>query len=126
MPPKKSLDDVFLRKTAQFLVSSKDPEVEKDEAASPRLKASSGHRIYVPDHFTKLRYIEAGIGWGRISTLEIKSGNDLIPLDEELSPSLRLDLCILRARKRPMGPTARAIWKVFSEQAKSIPSAAGR
>ena len=72
----------------------------------------AGHKIMVPDHFTKLRLIEGGVAWGRISKSEL--GASLARVDATLCPPLELELCLLRATQRPLGPTAQAIWQTFA------------
>lgn len=100
---------VFLRKNPQILVYDKRFDEEpKDQ----------GHKIFVPDHFTKLKLIEGGIGWGRISKFELEQNKELCLIDRNLFPHVELDLCLLRPKHRPVGPIARTIWKVFEDRAK--------
>lgn len=76
-------------------------------------------KIFVPDHQTKVKLIENGIGWGRISKKEFQAAGDLIKLDQVLddeTSDLTLELALMRARRRPLGPVARNIWNRFADR----------
>lgn len=84
----------------------------EDFLPSSKLLETS-HKIFAPDHFTKLRLIEEGLGWGRISKTELRKNRELTQVDKTLCPEVTLELCLLRPKNRPIGPTARAIWEHF-------------
>lgn len=106
----------FLRKNPQILVYDKRFDEPPNELLSQ--EEDQGHKIFVPDHFTKLKLIEGGIGWGRISKFELEQNKELCLIDRSLFPHVELDLCLLRPKHRPVGPIARTIWKVFEDRAK--------
>lgn len=86
---------------------------------TPNQNSQSLRRIFVPDHATKLKLIEAGAGWGRISMSEFKKAKGLIMMDRALLSPITLELCLMRARAKPLGPTGRSIWTSFQKQASS-------
>ncbi len=71
------------------------------------------HKIFVPDHAAKLRLIKAGIGWGRISERELDKSDDLVVIEHEIVEHVLLNFCLMRAKLKPIGATARAIWAAF-------------
>jgi DNA-binding transcriptional LysR family regulator len=89
---------------------------ESPPSQLPRALHTEGQKIYVPDHFTKLRMISAGIGWGRISTSELAADKTLVAVPEKVSPSAQFKMCAMRAKHRGLGPIARQIWNVFEKK----------
>lgn len=110
---KRSADQKFIGNNTQVIVYNKTWDEESSEPLSRKVDKGLGHKMYVPDHFTKLRLIQGGIGWGRISKTELEADKNLVPFDSALCPPIHMELCLLRARHRPLGPIAREIWKVF-------------
>lgn len=106
----------FLRKHPHIFVYDKRFDEPPDEFL-PNDSSSIGHKIFVPDHFTKLKLIEDGVGWGRISRMEFDKNADLVMIDKEIWPPLTLELCLLRPKRRAIGPIARAIWQTFKLRA---------
>jgi DNA-binding transcriptional LysR family regulator len=106
----------LLSKCPQILVYDKRFDEPPDELLPNPHYKYPGHKIFVPDHFTKLRLIQGGIGWGRISRMELEKSEFLVPIDNSLCEIITLELCILRAKQRPIGPIAQTIWKAFQEQ----------
>lgn len=102
---KKKPDATYLNSRPQILVY--DRHIDK----AP--EASHGHKIFVPDHFTKLKLIESGIGWGRISKTEFENNTELVQIEKSLCTPLTLELCLLRPKQRAIGPIAQAIWRAF-------------
>ncbi len=91
---------------------------QTDETLPSSTLSEESHKIFAPDHFTKLRLIEEGLGWGRISKTELKRNRELAEVDKTLCPDVTLELCLLRPANRPIGPTARAIWEIFRARLK--------
>jgi DNA-binding transcriptional LysR family regulator len=116
---KRKPSESFLRKNPQIITYDKQFDEEPDEMLGGARADSVGHKIFAPDHFTKLRLIEGGLGWGRISTAEFKQIPDLVQIDSDLCEHVHLELCLLRAKHLPIGPVARRIWSVFEARAKS-------
>lgn len=114
------MTDSFLDQNPRILVYDKRFDEPPDDLLPNAIRIGGGHKIFVPDHFTKLRLIECGVGWGRISKMEFQKGKGLVLVDKNLCPPVTLDLCLLRAKHRPIGPTARAIWNVFAQRAHRI------
>lgn len=73
-------------------------------------------RLFVPDHSTKLELIRSGAAWGRITKAEAQRYSEIQILDKSLAPPVELEMCLLRPRQRPIGPTARAIWASFHKK----------
>ncbi len=105
-----------LKKHAQILVYDKNIDEEPNDRLPKALHEGGGPKIFVPDHFTKLRLIEGGLGWGRISKAEFEASKGLVLIEEKLCESFELELCILRPKHRPIGPIARLIWNVFEQR----------
>lgn len=114
---KKKATASFLAKNPQIFVYDKSHDEAPDDLL-PSVDQEPGHKIFVPDHDTKLKLIEGGIGWGRISRAELEANKELVMIEKSLSPTIELELCLLRPKLRPIGPTARAIWKVFKDREK--------
>lgn len=107
---KKKPDIAFLNSSPHILVY--DRHVDK----AP--EAGHGHKIFVPDHFTKLKLIESGVGWGRISKTELENNTELIQIEKNLCTPVALELCLLRPKRRAIGPIAQAIWRAFETRLK--------
>lgn len=104
----------FLTQQPQVLVYDKNFEDSVGNKLLPKpIFKDSGLKIYAPDHFTKLKLIVDGVGWGRISKSEFEKFEDLVVVDKNICPEIRLELCLLRPRLRSIGPIAQAIWKAF-------------
>jgi DNA-binding transcriptional LysR family regulator len=103
---KRTATKSFLEKNPQILVYDKQPSTISE----------GGHKIFVPDHFTKLSLIDAGVGWGRISKDEYDNGKDFVLIDKSLCTHVSMELCLIRAKNRPIGRTGRMIWKAFEEK----------
>ncbi len=110
---KRKADEAFLKNNPQIFVYNKDFEDQKND-----IYEGGGRKIFVPDHSTKLSLITNGLGWGRISQHEFDQARGLVTLDKKMCPPLELELCLMKSKKRPLGPVARAIWNVFSKQYK--------
>lgn len=107
---KKKADQSFLDSNPQILVYDRHLDETPD--------TSRGHKIFVPDHFTKLKLIESGVGWGRISKTELENNTELVQIEKNLCSPITLELCLLRPKRRAIGPIAQAIWKAFQTRAK--------
>lgn len=75
-------------------------------------------RLFVPDHSTKLELIRCGAAWGRITKDEAIRHPEVQMLEKSLVSHVELEMCLLRPRHRPIGPTARSIWSSFLESTK--------
>ncbi len=113
---KRKADDSLLLKNAQILVFNNDLDEEPD-ALMPQFVEGIGPKIFVPDHHTKRQLIMSGLGWGRLSNLEIEGEKDLVIIDENICSKINLDLCLMKPKNRPIGPIARVIWNVFEQRA---------
>lgn len=116
---KRSADESLLVKHAQILVFNNDLDEEPD-ALMPQFIEGIGPKIFVPDHHTKRQLITNGLGWGRLSNLEILEEKDLIVIDEKICSKINLDLCLMKPKNRPIGPIARVIWSVFEKRAERL------
>lgn len=106
----------FLAKHPQILVYDKRFDEPPDDLLPKNSLSQAGHKIFVPDHFTKLKLIEAGVGWGRISTQERKANPELLEIEKQFCRPLELELCLLRPMNRPIGVIARKIWEFFDQR----------
>lgn len=106
----------FLNSHPQILVYDKNFDSPPDELLPNTTHIGSGPKIFVPDHYTKLRLIEGGLGWGRVSYTEFKNTKDLVMINKEICAPLHLELCLLRPKHRALGPIARNIWSVFQKR----------
>jgi DNA-binding transcriptional LysR family regulator len=73
-------------------------------------------KCFVTDHQMKKHLIKDALGWGRLSEHEIKDElktGSLVIIDEKLVAPFIFDIHIMRNKKKPMGPIARAIWAHF-------------
>ncbi|RYZ97691.1 MAG: LysR family transcriptional regulator [Proteobacteria bacterium] len=113
---KRRATETFLKTHTQIWFYDKRFDEDPDELLPDPIHASAGHKIFVADHFTKLRLIEGGVGWGRISKNELEANPELVMIDKSLCAPLTLDLCLIRPRRRPIGPIAREIWKTFQKR----------
>lgn len=113
---KRHADAAFLKSHAQILVYDKDFDEPPDELMPNPIYEGGGPKIFAPDHFTKLRLIEGGLGWGRISASEFENSQDLVLINKKLCKTISLDLCLMRPKNRPIGPIARKIWAVFEKK----------
>lgn len=113
---KQKADDSLLLKNAQILVFNNDLDEEPD-ALMPQFIEGIGPKIFVPDHHTKRQLITNGLGWGRLSNLEIQDEKSLVIIDEKICSKINLDLCLMKPKNRPIGPIARTIWSVFEKRA---------
>lgn len=113
---KRRATEAFLVKHPQILVYDKRFDEPPDELLPHAIHKNHGHKIFVPDHFTKLNLIEGGIGWGRISKDELVQNPELVAIDRGQVSHVELELSLLRPKHRPVGPIARAIWKVFEDK----------
>ena len=111
-------DEAFLKAHPQIIVYDKAHDEKPDELLPKRGRTSDGHKIFAPDHFTKLRLIEGGVGWGRLSAREVADNRELVAIDKRLFRTVELELCLLRPRHRPIGPIARAVWSTFEKRAR--------
>jgi DNA-binding transcriptional LysR family regulator len=103
----------FLRTHPQVLVYDKTFDEPADALNPSPISGDGGPKIFTPDHFTKLALIAAGVGWGRLSKSELDSTEGLVPMDSKLCKPIKLELCLMRAKHRPIGIIARKIWGVF-------------
>ena len=106
----------LLKKHAQVVVYDKDLKQKTEDLPIKTLLDGGGYKIFAPDHFTKLRLIEKGVGWGRVAKTEFENTKGLISIEKNLCEPLSLELCLMRSKHRPIGPTARKIWKLFEER----------
>lgn len=111
---KRKATESFLTQNPQVLVYDKAFEESAGNRLLPRpIFKDSGLKIYAPDHFTKLKLIVDGVGWGRISKSEFEKFDELVAVDKNICPEVHLELCLLRPKLRSIGPIAQAIWKSF-------------
>lgn len=110
----------LLKKYAQVVVYDKDLKRHSENMPVETFLDGGGYKIFAPDHFTKLRLIEKGVGWGRIARTEFEKSKGLIIIEKNLCEPLSLDLCLMRPKHRPIGPTARKIWSLFEEHSASL------
>lgn len=106
----------FLKKNTQVIAYRRQYNAPADELISQRVYRGSGPKVFVSDHFAKLRLIESGIGWGRISEKECTENGQLVMVPECVFPAITLNLYLLRARSRALGPIAQAIWKSLAAE----------
>ncbi len=106
---KKKATQSLLKHYPQILVYNP----KANDSANDTISNQIGHKIFVPDHHTKLKLIKCGIGWGRISKSEFERDKEFVQIEKDLCKPVQLDLCLLRPRLRPISATARAIWKAF-------------
>lgn len=105
----------FLKKVTQVIAYRGQYDAPPDELIPQRVYKGSGPKVFVSDHFAKLHLIENGMGWGRLSEQECAGNDQLLIVPDRLFPTTTLDLYLLRARNRALGPVGQAIWKSFAE-----------
>lgn len=115
---KRKPTEAFLKKNPQILVYDKRFDEPPDELLPNAVHSPSGHKIFVPDHFTKLKLIEGGIGWGRISQSELQNNSELCAIEKSLVAHVELQMCLLRPKHRPIDTIARKIWTIFEARSK--------
>ncbi|ASD65362.1 LysR family transcriptional regulator [Bdellovibrio bacteriovorus] len=103
---KRSPTKDFLMKHPQILVYNSQIKPSKEP----------GHKIYVPDHHTKVKMIEGGVGWGRIAKSECTKEKNLVLIDKSIASETHLELCLVRPKNRPIGVTARSVWNAFQKR----------
>lgn len=113
---KKTADESLLVKFAQILVFNNDLDEEPD-ALMPQFVEGIGPKIFVPDHHTKVMLIVSGLGWGRLSNHEVEKYDDIVVIDEKICHRIKLELCLMKPKSRPIGPISRTIWNVFEKRA---------
>jgi DNA-binding transcriptional LysR family regulator len=113
---RKNADEAFLSRHAQVFTYDKTFDEPEGEVSTKSPLDRMGPKIFVPDHFTKLRLIEGGLGWGRISLSEFEKRDDLVLIPKKICEPISLELCLLRPKHRPIGPIARRIWTVFEKR----------
>ncbi|RYZ71111.1 MAG: LysR family transcriptional regulator [Proteobacteria bacterium] len=106
----------LLSRYPQILVYDKRYDEAPDDFIPDADQEPVGQKIYVPDHSTKVKLIQGGVGWGRIATSEAYSSEQLVAIDSALCAPVHLELCLIRPRLRPIGPVARRIWKIFEDK----------
>ncbi len=109
---KKKATKSLLKQYPQILVYNR----KANESANDAFSNLIGHKIFVPDHHTKLKLIKCGIGWGRISKSEFERNKEFVQIEYDLCKPVNLDLCLLRPKLRPISAIARAVWKAFEEK----------
>lgn len=103
----------WLVSNTQILTFDKTYDEPPDELIPHPVLKDHGRKIFVADHPTKLRLIESGLGWGRISKDEMRQNKELVPVDRDIFAHINLDICLLRSKRQPLGPVARSIWNAF-------------
>ena len=107
-----------LREIPQVLVFDKHADEPPDDLLPHAVFEGGGQKIYVASHAMKLTLMKAGLAWGRVAETELSLHPSLRPLPSCLSPHVDLELCVLRAKKRALGPVGQAIWKRFEQRAR--------
>lgn len=107
-----------LESNAQIFAYDLNQNEEPDQLIKA-VRKGTHQKIFVPDHATKVKLIASGLGWGRVSSKELKETEGLIAIEKAVLAPVTLDLCLMRSKSRPLGPIARAIWKVFEKLKKS-------
>ncbi|MFV8257314.1 LysR family transcriptional regulator [Bdellovibrio bacteriovorus] len=105
----------FLTKHPQILVYNSQTN-ERPDATIRKTGKEAGHKIYVPDHHTKVKMIEGGVGWGRIAKSECTKEKNLVLIDKSIASETHLELCLVRPKNRPIGVTARSVWNAFQKR----------
>lgn len=113
LPKSQRLTESFLEKTTQIIAFDQHYEAPPGELIPQAAYKGGGPKIFVSDHFTKVRLIESGFGWGRISEQECNSSSKVAQINNKVFPKLTLDICLVRGRNRALGPVGQAIWKSF-------------
>jgi DNA-binding transcriptional LysR family regulator len=113
---KRQATESFLAQNPQILTYDRRFDEPDGEFMAHPISDGVGPKIFAPDHFTKRKLIENGMGWGRISKTEFENGKDLVLIDKTLCAPVSLELCLLRAKHRALGPVAQSIWKVFQNR----------
>ncbi len=104
-----------LSEIPQILVYDGTIERLQKNLATSKQTFASAMQIFVPDHSMKIEMISAGEGWGLVSTSELKECSHMSLISGKLVPSRSLEICLLRARERALGPIARGIWNQFHQ-----------
>ena len=116
---KRKASATFLDHNAQVLTYDAKADEPPDDLLPNPIREGIGKAVFAPDHWTKVRLIQGGIGWGRMSRAELQADPNLIEIDHRLVPPTTLNMCVLRAKHRALGPIARAIWQTFKRRSKA-------
>ncbi len=108
LPKAKKLNISILNQVSQILTY--DKQIKSTVGNDDR---KNHQKIFVPDHFMKVKLIEEGIGWGRLSEKEIQVNKSLHVIDKSIVKPIELKLCLIRSKYNPAGPVAQSIWKLF-------------
>ncbi|MGB0452912.1 MAG: hypothetical protein ACPGJV_04285 [Bacteriovoracaceae bacterium] len=76
---------------------------------------SLSHEWYVDSHPRKAEMIALGVGWDRLSLVQIEQNEDLVAIPEEIVEPLLLEVHFMRNKMKPHGPMAQKIWKLMLE-----------
>jgi DNA-binding transcriptional LysR family regulator len=80
---------------------------QKDDS---QISTSSGYKWFVDSHARKSELIFMGMGWGRISKLQLPEHDELVTLPESIVEPINIDIHLMRNKQTPHGPVAREIW----------------
>lgn len=115
---KNEVPELSLLKTIPQLIvveGKKNKHAEENELPG---MLTGAPKCFVTDHQMKKHMIKEGLGWGRLTrheiATELKNGS-LIEINLPQVEAFKFDIHIMRNKKRPMGPIARAIWAHFSK-----------
>jgi hypothetical protein len=105
------MNKAFLQGTTQIVVYDKAESSAGEE--NEMILEGKGPKVFVPDHVKKVKLIEGGAGWGLICDAELAASKQLVALDRKVCGGIALQLGLVRARGRALGPVARKIWELF-------------
>ena len=103
----KKLSKSFLQSIPNIIVQTKLNDEDN-------ISSSSGHKWFVEDHGRKTELIFLGMGWGRVSKLQLVNSDEMHIIPNDLVEAIHFDIHLMRKKDRPAGPIAREIWKVMT------------
>jgi DNA-binding transcriptional LysR family regulator len=100
----KELKIDVLQKIPNIIVKTKNNETDD-------LNKKTGKQWYVDTHARKTEFIAMGLGWGRISTMQLEDYPDLVTINAKLVEPVSIDIYLMRNKQQPHGPLAQKLWK---------------
>lgn len=84
---------------------------------------TDSRKSLVTDHSLKHKMILNGFGWGRLPESEIQAElkkGTLLEINDGYVSSFDLEIHIMRLKRKPMGPVAKAIWSKLLKNAEAF------
>lgn len=97
--------------SAQLLQSLPNIIVNTKRDGESNVTQNAHIKWNVDSHIRKSELIIMGMGWGRLSSLQIKPLQNLVQIPESLIERVNVDIYLMRNKLKPVGPIARKLWE---------------